>query len=114
MDAVQQLQQRREAIVQQMLQIRSMTRGAVSEQFQAVRHKSGPSVRRGPYYVLCRSHKGKTVSQRVPGGQVAQARADVAAYKQFVELCRQFEQLTEQLGQLERRGGADPGKKRRS
>jgi hypothetical protein len=114
MDTVQPLQQRREAIVQQMLQIRSMTSGAVSEQFQAVRHKSGPPVRRGPYYVLCRSHKGKTVSKRVPADDVDQARSDVAAYKRFVELCKQFEQLTEQLGQVERTAGVDQGKKRRS
>ena len=114
MDAVQQLQQRREAILQQMLQMRSMRSGAVSEQFQAVRHKSGPPIRRGPYYVLSRSHKGKTISQRVPAYEVDQARSDVAAHKQFIELCKEFEQLTEQLGQLERAAGIGLGKKRRS
>jgi hypothetical protein len=114
MDAVQQLQLRREAMVQQMLPIRSMRSGAVSEQFQAVRHKSGPPIRRGPYYVWCRSHKGKTISQRVPAGQVEQARADVAAHKQFIELCKEFERLTEHLGSLERAAVGGQGKKRRS
>ena len=114
MDTVQQLEQRREAILQQMRQIRSMRTGSVSQQWLMVRHKAGPAVRRGPYYVLCRSEKGKTVSQRVPAGQVEQAKADVVAHKRFVDLCRQFERLTEQLGQLERAAGLGQEKKRRS
>ena len=42
------------------------------------------------------------------------ARREVAAHKRFVELCQQYQQLTERLGQLERAGGGDPKKKRRS
>jgi hypothetical protein len=115
MDTVQQVEQRRRAVLEQMGAIRSMRRGTVNEQYLKVPHKgrAAPTLC-GPYYVLTRKQAGRTVSRRVPGGQVEQARADVAAYRRFVDLCQQFEQLTEQLGPLERRSGADPGKKRRS
>ncbi len=116
MDTVQQLERRRRAVLKEMDSIRSMRRGTVTEQYLKVPHKgqAAPSLC-GPYYVRTTKRAGKTVSQRVPAGQVEQARADVAAHRRFVELCRQFEQLTEQLGQLERAGGG-PGqeKKRRS
>ena len=115
MDTVQQLEQRREVVLEEMRAIRSMRSGTVNEQFLTVRHKAGPPGRCGPYYVLSRSRNGKTMSQRLTGpAQVAAARAEVAAHKRFVELCRQFERLTEQLGQVERGVGADPKKKRRS
>jgi hypothetical protein len=69
---------------------------------------------RGPYYVLTSKRGGKTISQRLTTRQqVEAARADVAAHRKFVELCRQFERLTEQLGQVERAGGVGQEKKRR-
>ena len=94
-----------------------MRRGPRNEQFLKVPHKGQPEPGRcGPYYVLSRRQDGKTVSQRLAGPpQVAQARAGVAAYQQFVELCREYERLTEPLGQVERAvGGRGQGKKRPS
>jgi hypothetical protein len=45
---------------------------------------------------------------------VEQARRDVAVHKRFLILCREFEQLTTQLGELERQGsGVEREKKRR-
>jgi len=115
MDTVQQIEQRREAVLVQMRQIRSMRSGSITEQSVMVRHKSGPPVRRGPYFVFCSSRKGKTISRRVSAEEAERVRGEIATHKRFVELCREFERLTEQLGQLER-GGAGPGqeKKRRS
>lgn len=116
MDTVQQLEQRRRAILEQMAAIRAMRRGTVSQQYLKVRHqgRAAPAWC-GPYYVLTRKQGGKTISQRVPAAQVEQARAEVASYRRFVDLCQQFAQVTERLGQLERTGGG-PGqeKKRRS
>ena len=116
MDTVQQLERRREAIFEQMRSIRSMRRGTVNEQYLKVRHKGQTEPGRcGPYYVLTGKQGGRTVSQRLTRPeQLAAARADVAAHKRFVELCRQYEQLTEQLGQVERAAGGGQEKKRRN
>ena len=116
MDAVQQLERQRAAVVEQMLGIRAMQRGTVNQQYLKVPHKGrAEPARCGPYYVFSRKQAGRTVSRRVPPGQVEQVRADVAAYRRFAALCQEFERLTEQLGQWERAGGG-PGqeKKRRS
>lgn len=113
MDTVQQLEQRRRAVLEQMLTIRSMQRGTVSQQYLKVPHKGQAAALCGPYYVLTRKQAGKTVSRRVPAGQVEQARSDVAAHRRFVDLCQQFERLTEQLGQLERAGGGQGQEKKR-
>jgi hypothetical protein len=115
MDTVQQIEQRREWILNQFRQIRSMRRGTINEQKLKVRHKGlAEPILRGPYYVLSRHVKGKTVSQRLTTSeQLQQARSDVVAHERFVTLCRQYEELTEQLGQLERgRGGLGQEKKR--
>ena len=114
MDTVQQLEQRREAVLEQMRQIRSMRAGSLTAQSLTVRPKSGPPVRRGPYFVFCRSRKSRTISQRVSGEEVERVRGEIAAHKRFVDLCKEFERLTEQLGQLERGAGVGQEKKRRS
>ena len=116
MDTVQQLERRRDAVLEQMGSIRSMRSGTVNEQYLKVPHKGRAEPKLcGPYFLLTHKQAGRTVSRRLTSlEQVSAARADIAAHKRFVELCKQFEQLTEQLGQLERTSGQDPGKKRRS
>ena len=115
MDTVRQLEQRRQALLRQMGAIRSMRRGTINEQFLKVPHKGQPEPGLcGPYYVLSRAEGGKTVSRRLTSPeQVAQARADLAAYQQFVELCGEYERLTEQLAQVERAGGGQGQEKKR-
>jgi hypothetical protein len=115
MDTVRQLEQRREQILEQLRQIRSLRRGTINEQYLKVPHKGqAQPVLRGPYYVLSRCLGGKTVSQRLTSPQqVEQARADVTAYHRFVALCREYEQVTEQLGQAERAGSGQGQKKKR-
>jgi hypothetical protein len=87
----------------QMQSIRSLKRGSITEQFMNVQHKGiRESVSRGPYYVFSRREGNKTSSRRLPIAELANARKDVEAYKRFVELCREFEILTEWLGEAER------------
>lgn len=109
------LEARRNAILEQMRSIRSMRRGSISQQFLKVRHRGvAEAVSRGPYYVFSRREKNKTSSQRLSSAaKIAQARQDIAAHQRFVALCREFETLTERLGELERESSGLEGEKKR-
>ena len=104
MDTVQELEARRNAIIEQMRSIRSMRRGTISEQHFKTHLKGRKGVvLQGPYYVLSRREGGKTVSKRLRSpAELEQARKDVAEYKTFLGLCQEFERLTARLGELER------------
>jgi len=104
MDSIQQLEARRNGILEEMRSIRSLKRGTINEQYLKVRLQGNkePALR-GPYYVFSRREGEKTVSQRLTvSGELEQARRDVGAYKKFWALCREFEQVTTRLGELER------------
>jgi len=112
MDSLQQLEARRLAILDSMKAIRSLRRGSITEQFFPIlRQGQKQAARRGPYYVLTRHRGRKTVSQRLTTPEALhQAQSDIEAFKRFLALCHEFEQLTEKLGELER--GTEAKKKR--
>lgn len=115
MNSINDLEARRGAILEEMRSIRSLRRGNISEQFLKVRHQGiREPVLRGPYYVLLRRDGKKVISQRVTSGsELAQARKDIESHKRFVALCREFEMLTEQLGELERESSTMGQEKKR-
>ena len=103
MDTVQQLESRRNAILEEMRSIRSMKRATINEQYFKTRLKGRRGmVHQGPYYVLSRREGEKTVSKRLRVTELEQAQKDVAEYKRFLGLCQEFERLTARLGELER------------
>jgi hypothetical protein len=104
MDTVQQLEARRNAILEEMRSLRSMRRGTINEQYFKTRLKGRRgAVHQGPYYVLSRREGDKTVSKRLrSGAELEQAQKDAAQYKRFLGLCQEFERLTARLGELER------------
>jgi hypothetical protein len=104
MNSIHELEARRDAILDEMRSIRSLRRGNISEQFLKVQHQGiRAPVLRGPYYVLMRRDGKRVISQRVSSGAaLEQARKDIESHKRFVALCREFEIVTEQLGELER------------
>ena len=104
MDTVQELEARRNAIIEQMRSIRSMRRGTINGQHFKTRLKGRKGVvLQGPYYVLSRREGEKTVSKRLRSPvELEQARKDVAEHKTFLGLCQEFERLTARLGELER------------
>jgi hypothetical protein len=103
--SLQELEARRNAILEEMRSIRSMRRGTINEQHFKIRLKGRKGiVHQGPYYVLSRREGERTVSQRLRSpAELEQARKDVAQYKRFMGLCQEFERLTARLGELERR-----------
>lgn len=115
MENINDLEARREAILNEMRSIRSLRRGNISEQFLKGQHQGiRQPVLRGPYYVLLRREGKRVISQRVTSGsELAQARQDIESHKRFVALCREFEILTEQLGEIERKSPMGQEKKRR-
>jgi len=104
METIQQLEARRNAILEEMRLIRSMRRGTINEQHFKSRLKGRRGmVFQGPYYVLSRREGEKTVSKRLKSpAELERARKEVAEYKRFMGLCQQFERLTARLGEMER------------
>lgn len=112
---VQELEVRRNAVLEEMRSIRSMRRGTINEQHFTIRRKGRKGiVLQGPYYVFSRREGEKTASRRLRSpAELEQARRDVAQYKRFMELCQEFERLTARLGELERRGTEGVQEKKR-
>jgi len=104
MNHLQELETRRNMILEEIRSIRSMRRGTINEQYFKTPLKGRRGmVRQGPYYVLSRREGQKTVSKRLRSEtELEQARKDVAEYKRFLVLCQDFERLTARLGELER------------
>ena len=115
MGIVQELEARRNAILEEMRSIRSMRRGTINEQYFEVPVKGTEKTKlQGPYYVVSRREGERTVSQRLRSSELEQAQRDIAAHKRFLLLCREFEQLTTRLTELEREEPpGEPEKKRR-
>ena len=105
MPSIQELESKRDAVLKEIKSIRSMKRGSINAQYLKVRRRRiKEPVVLGPYYVLSRhdSKTGKTVSRRLTSKEdVERARTDIEAYQRFVALCREFQELTETLGELE-------------
>ena len=111
------LEARRRTVLEQLEAIRSLRKGTLSEQWvPAVRDGKKTKKLRGPYFVWTSKVGRKTVSERIKGKQEQQwAQQDALNYQRFKELCAELEDLTHQLGLVERQAQEEAGtlKKRR-
>lgn len=113
MSSIEELEAERERIFEQLRAMRSLERGSINEQYLkgSVQGQREP-VLRGPYFVLSRYEGGRTLSRRLKTPEEVQgAREDVARHQRFVQLCKQLEELTQRLGELERGPGEGQEKK---
>lgn len=102
MNTTEQLQQQRNLLVQQMLEITCARKGTISEQYVRAQKDGKPTEKLlGPYWVLTTKKKGKTVSERLTTEQVVErTREEIGNHKRLSELFHQFEELTERMGTL--------------
>lgn len=98
------LEQKRQDLLKDLSEIRSLRKGCLNEQwFPVVRQGKKTQELRGPYFVWTHKAGAKTVSERIQGeAAVERARRDVASYKEFREICSEYEAVAQQLGELER------------
>jgi hypothetical protein len=105
MESTASVESERQRVVEQMLRLGPMKRGTLNEQYLvAARKGPGKPAMRGPYYVLSRKEGGKTVSRRVRAEDIERVRQEIARYSRFMELCREFAELSERLGEAQNGG----------
>ena len=85
------LEHQRQALLEQLADLRELRRGSLTEQFLPVQHADGSVVKRGPYPLLTRKGGGKTLSVRLTDPEV------VPLYRQQIQALHQFESVIDQL-----------------
>ena len=109
MTKARRLEQKRQALLENLKEIRTLRKGCLNEQwFPVVRGGKKTKEVRGPYFVWTYKSDKKTVSERVRGAAaLGRARQDETNYRRFKELCREYETLAQQLGALERKEASE-------
>lgn len=114
---IEHLEKQRGVIVQQMLDIRSMAKGKITEQFlEVIRKGESSPAHCGPYYsIVCwNADKGKTHSKRLKTSEeLEQAKRDIENYQRFELLCKAYVQTTQQLSTVERSAAVTTHEKKR-
>lgn len=95
------LEQHRQALLQQLTGLGELRRGSLTDQFLSVKHADGSVVKRGPYPLLTRKEKQKTVSLRLTDpALVPLYRRQIAAMREFETVVDQLVRVGEQLSDL--------------
>lgn len=88
------LQQKRQHILEQIMQITEMRRGSIVHQVVESVGPDGKARRRGPYPIYTFKEAGKTVSRRLTQPEL------IDIYQHHIEQGRRFQELTAQLLRL--------------
>ncbi len=118
------LEQRREELNRQLAQIGEMRPGSLVKRYRKCGKPNCRCARpgergHGPSFSLTRQVEGKTVTRVIPAGAaVERTRAQIAEYRRFrrlvVELVEVSERLCQARLEAERKGAAQPVKKKPS
>ena len=108
------IEARREQLLEEIRKIRVMRKGSVTEQYFKTKKKGQkkPALN-GPYWLYTHKEKGKTMGRRLSQTEVERFQAEVDAFHRFRELCDEYAQLTERLGDLERESPEESRQKKR-
>jgi hypothetical protein len=85
------LERQRQTLLQQLSGLQQLRRGSLTEQFLMVKQADGSRVKRGPYPLLTRKDRNRTVSLRLSDPAL------VPLYRQQIQAMREFETVVEQL-----------------
>ena len=91
MPSVQQIQQQRQQILEEMAHLEQVRRGSLTEQMVEAVGADGRRHRRGPYPLYTFKEGGRTISRRVTEP------TQLPLYRQQIEQGRRFQELTTQL-----------------
>ena len=97
MDAIAQLENKKESLLQEIAALGPMRMGSVSERMQPTRRRDGTVYRRGPYTMYTYKKGGKTHGRHLPEGR------DADLYRRQIENHRRFEQLSRELVETSQR-----------
>ena len=97
MDAIEQIEARKEEIIKEIQSIRAMRRGTINKQYIKVTHKGTDPALKGPYYVLTKKEQGKTVSKRISSDRVDKITEETETHKRFNNLAKEFVDLSEKM-----------------
>jgi hypothetical protein len=99
-----QLVARRNEIVGEIHEIKSMRKGVLNIKYQQVKHKNGEIATKGPYYVLTKKGAGgKTISKSIPAKDAPRIREEVDNYKRFRQLSDEYVEVCEKISIFYRR-----------
>ena len=97
MKTIESIVERRDEIIEEIRNLRSMRKGIINEQYLKVPHKSKEASLLGPYYVLTKKQNCKTVSTRIKSNEYEEIKKETEAYKKFNQLSSEFVTITEEL-----------------
>jgi hypothetical protein len=101
METIEQLESKRQKILQELGELRAIRRGTISQQFVDTIDKEGRPKRRGPYFLHTYKDKGKTISRRLTSTrQVERCQAQIEAYRRYEQLTTQLLEIGEQISNL--------------
>jgi len=116
----QEINRQRQAIIEELKELKQIRRGSVTEQYVEARRADGTTYRRGPYPIYTYKERGRTVSKRIKNPELLKLYRDQidngrAFHERMIELLRLGEALSDAAvdDATEKKGPRLPSKRAR-